>query len=204
MIPLADLDTPQTRARIKGLLSDGALIAYPTDTLYGLGGDFFNFGVHQRIDEFKERSDQPYSVALWDPGEITFLASSIPEWFHSHSRKVFPGPFTLVFPASAHMSPELLRGGSTIAVRVPGEPFPRKAMARIGIPLVSTSINRSGSPPLKDPARILKQFPDIDILIDAGPLPASRGSTIIDLNSMPPHVIRKGEGLRVLAELGLS
>lgn len=178
-------------------------MVYPTDTLYGLGGDFFNSAVHRRIDALKGRLGQAYSVALWDLEAVERLAAPLPRWYHQHAHQVFPGPFTLVFPASPSIDPLLLKGKGTIAIRIPSQPFPLSALAEIRIPLITTSVNRSGSVPIADPQEILDRFPGIDLLIDAGPLPASKGSTILDLSDSPPTILRRGEGMERLTDLGI-
>ena len=202
--PLSHLDSFRFRRRLRRILTDGGLVVYPTDTLYGMGGDFCNPEVHRRIDCIKERSDKPYSAAVWDMGALKGLSSFLPPWLDKNAGRIFPGPFTVILPANPCVKRNLLRGTDTIGLRIPAHPFPKEALAEIQIRLISTSINRSGSLPLSDPEEILDQFPQIDLLIDAGRLPPSRGSTILDLSVSPPEILRRGEGLELLRDLGID
>ncbi|HDP95676.1 MAG TPA: threonylcarbamoyl-AMP synthase [Candidatus Aminicenantes bacterium] len=202
--PLSRLNSSNWRRRLQRLLEGGGLVVYPTDTLYGMGGDFRNLDLHRRIGCIKARAHKSYSVAVWDMHALTELSSALPSWLGRNAGRVFPGPYTMILPANPGLNRNLLHGADTIGLRIPAHPFPRKALAEIRIPLISTSVNRSGSPPLSDPAEILGQFPEIDLLIDAGRLPPSRGSSILDLTVSPPRILRRGEGLELLRDLGIT
>lgn len=198
--PISRLESKKWRRRLKEQLLAGAVIAYPTDTLYGMGGDFLNPAVHRRINAIKGREDKPYSVALWSPDAIKGLAIAPSSRIFSKLVQLLPGPFTLVLPAAPTLDRDLLFAAETIGIRVPGPPFPREAMAEIQVPLISTSINHSGCVPLADPARILAEFPQIAVIIDAGTLPPSSGSTIVDFSVSPPAILRRGDGMARLQE----
>ena len=131
------------------------------------------------------------------------LAARLPDWISEFGDLIFPGPFTLVIDASHSVSRSLLRDGTSIGVRIPGSPFPRQGLAPGGMALISTSVNRSGHPPLNDPARIHAEFPEIDLIIDGGILPESPGSTVLDARHDPPVVLRRGAGWERLISLGI-
>ena len=174
------------------ILADG-VVAYPTDTLYGLGGNFFSLALIQKIDRLKNRRDLPYSVAVSTLAMLESLTVNIPEIFHLRLRELLPGKFTFLFAASPAIDTRLLKNNAKIGIRLPGLAPLLQLIEKIGLPLVSTSANRSGQPPLNDPAQIASEFPDIDLLIDGGVLPLSKGSTVVDLGESRPRLVRAGD-----------
>ncbi len=131
--------------------------------------------------------------------------TDIAEVFYSRLRKLLPGKFTFLFTASSAIDGRLLKNSAKIGIRLPGLPVLLQLIDRLGMPLVSTSVNRSGQTPLNDPARIASAFPEIDLLIDGGILPASAGSTLVDLTQSPPVVLRPGDELeKILTVLSME
>jgi L-threonylcarbamoyladenylate synthase len=177
---------------IRSVLRDG-IVCYPTDTLYGLGGNFFSLAVAEQIDRLKGREDSPYSVAVSGMDMLAPLVVEIPSLFFEVFEKFLPGKFTFLFKAALTVDPRLLRHRSLIGIRVPDVPPILELIRRTGVPWISTSVNRKGAPPLNDPDRIVREFPGLDILIDGGTLPVSSGSTIVDLTAKPPAVVRRGD-----------
>jgi L-threonylcarbamoyladenylate synthase len=203
VIPLADVLADANLKAIASCLRADGVIAYPTDTLYGLGGNFFSLPAIGRVDVMKGRRDQPYSVAVGSLAMLESLAMDIPGIFYARLQKLLPGKFTFLFKPNPAVDPALLKENSRIGIRLPGLPLLLKMIAGIGVPLVSTSANRSGRPPLNDPQRIAREFPELDLLIDGGVLPPSPGSTVVDLITTPPRVVRRGAGLdTIMAVLG--
>jgi len=192
IIPLADILTPGNFKDIGDCLHDDGVIAYPTDTLYGLGGNFFSHAVMARIDTMKKRSDLPYSVAVADLAMLESLSAEIPDIFRSRLKKLLPGKFTFLFKSNPAIDPRLLKNSDRIGIRIPGLPPLLKMISALGFPLVSTSVNLSGRPPLNDPRRIAREFPGLDLLIDGGMLPPSPGSTLVDVTVLPPQIVRRG------------
>ncbi len=178
---------------IEDIIQNDGVIVYPTDTLYGLGGNFFSLRVIKKIDELKKRADIPYSLAVSGLPMIEKLSADIPAVFYDLYDKIFPGKFTCLFRISASLDRALVKNSTKIGIRVPGVPGILRLIEKMDTPLISTSVNRSGQEPLRDPVTIRKEFPQLDILIDAGPLPESKGSTIIDLTESPIKVIRPGD-----------
>jgi L-threonylcarbamoyladenylate synthase len=191
-IPFAGILLAGNFKKISDCLHNDGVIAYPTDTLYGLGGNFFSLALIKKIDSLKNRCDQPYSVAVGTPAMLESLATGIPEIFRQRLHKLLPGKFTFLFAASPAIDPRLLKNSITIGIRLPGLPPLLQLIEKIDLPLVSTSANRSGRPPLNDPAAIAAEFPGIDLLIDGGVLPRSPGSTLVDVTVTPPRIIRRG------------
>jgi L-threonylcarbamoyladenylate synthase len=193
IIRVDDLPSPANKIKIKTLLKKDGIMIYPTDTLYGIGGNFFSLKVVQKIDHLKGRGDMPYSAAVADCAMIERLTEELPDYFHELAAKIFPGKFTALLKAAKSLDRALLKDNDKIGIRIPGHPRLIELLEYLGIPLISTSVNRSGSPPLQDPAQIKREFSGVDLFIDAGVLPPSQGSTVLDLTVSPIRVVREGD-----------
>ncbi len=193
VIPLADVLTVDNLRRIGDCLRGDGVIAYTTDTLYGLGGNFLSPAAHAAVDRLKGRGGAPYSAAVGDWPMLESLVRGIPAGLRGRLQGLLPGKFTFLFAPGPAVDPALLKGSGKIGVRMPGLKPLLDLIQRLGAPLVSTSANRSGRPPLQDPALIAREFPGLDILIDGGTLPSSQGSTVVDLTTAPPAIVRSGE-----------
>lgn len=201
VIPLADILAPANLRKIGDCLRAGGVVAYPTDTLYGLGGDFFSLAVSKKIDALKKRSDLPYSAAVADMAMLEILAAEIPAIFYERLQKLLPGKFTFLFKPNPAIDPKLLKNSERIGIRIPNLPLLLQLIAALGFPLVSTSMNLSGRPPLNDPTRIVREFPGLDLLIDGGVLAASAGLTLVDVTTEPPRVVRCGDDKKKVLSL---
>ncbi len=190
---------------------DGVLI-YPTDTLYGLGGNFLSPRAHAAVDEIKRRGDMPYSAAVSGRAMLERLTGSVPDFFHQWYQRLLPGKFTFLFTASPDLEPSLLKGSSKIGIRVPDLPLLLELIQRLDTPLITTSVNRSGEPSINDPVEIEALFSTLPgpinqpatappVLIDKGPLPPSGGSTILDLTRTPVKCLRRGDQYHKVKEL---
>lgn len=201
---------PQNVAIIIHTIKNDGILIYPTDTLYGLGGNFFSLPAMAKIDRIKGRKDMPYSAAISGIRMLEQLVETIPTIFNELSEKLLPGKFTFLFNASKALDKKLLKNSHKIGIRIPDEPGLLKLIEILNTPLVSTSVNRSGEPPLNDPATIREFFSNIPgqdffpILIDKGILPPSRGSTILDITATPIRCIRRGDDFNRLEELGID
>jgi L-threonylcarbamoyladenylate synthase len=200
-IPFADLLAADNIKKLRDCLQGDGVIAYPTDTLYGLGGNFFSPAVGARIDAMKGRSDMPFSVAVGSLAMIESFATGIPAVFYERLQKLLPGRFTFLFTPSPSIDPRLLKHSGKIGIRLPALPALLDLIETTAVPLVSTSANRSGRSPLNDPRLIAREFPDLDLLIDGGVLPLSLGSTLVDLTVSPPRLVRAGDDAERFAML---
>lgn len=194
-LPLGKILEPGPLKQIADCIRGGGVLAYPTDTLYGLGGDFFSLAAHARIDALKERGGQPYSAAVGSLAMLESLTAGVPEALRLSLRRLLPGKFTFLFRPGPLIDPRLLRGSDRIGIRLPGLPPLLALIEGLGLPLVSTSANRSGGPPLNDPQEIAREFPALEIVIDGGVLPPSLGSTVVDLAVVPLRIVRQGDGI---------
>ncbi|MCP4213422.1 MAG: L-threonylcarbamoyladenylate synthase [bacterium] len=197
---------PENLRVLESILKTSGLIVYPTDTLYGLGGNFLAPAVTAKIDGLKNRTDMPYSVAVPHVSMLESLVDSVPPFFYEWYEKLLPGKFTFLFKAAKTLDKSLLKGSDKIGIRIPGavanergRPRMLEIMEALDIPLVSTSVNKSGEPALNSPEDIIAAFskepPETapSLLIDAGPLPPSGGSTILDITVTPVKCIRRGD-----------
>ncbi|UCH98555.1 MAG: threonylcarbamoyl-AMP synthase [Candidatus Aminicenantes bacterium] len=210
IIKYEDILTKKNIETIKEIITHHGIIIYPTDTLYGIGGNFFSLQAIDKIDALKGRGDMPYSVVVPGLPMLHRLVDTVPEVFHLFYEKLLPGKFTLLFKVSGSIDPTLIKGSDKIGIRIPNVPGILKLVEILNVPLVSTSVNRSGEPPLNDPAAIVSQFSGTDpnrspaLLLDAGPLPDSQGSTILDITETPIKCIRKGDDFNRLKKLAIN
>jgi L-threonylcarbamoyladenylate synthase len=209
-IKYRDILLKENTETIKNIITNHGVIVYPTDTLYGIGGNFFSLPAVEKIDALKNRSDMPYSVIVPGLDMLHDLVDHVPEVFAIIYEKLLPGKFTFLFRVSKSIDPALVKGSDQIGVRIPNVPAVLKLVEILNIPLISTSVNRSGEPPLNDPTAIIKQFSTADpdrgpsLLLDAGPLPDSQGSTILDITQTPVKCIRKGDDFSRLKRLAID
>lgn len=205
-----DLLLPQNIGIIRHSIKNDGLLIYPTDTLYGLGSNFFSLPAMAKIDRIKGRYDLPYSVAVSGPQMLEQLVETIPNIFYELAEKLLPGKFTFLLKASGALDQQLLKNSDKIGIRIPAVPNLLKLIELLNTPLISTSVNHSGKLPLNDPAAIQKFFSSSPIqdsslvFINKGILPPSRGSTILDLTVSPIHCIRRGDDFNILKELSID
>ena len=174
------------------LLKDGDIIAYPTDTLYGIGADATNTDTIHEVNHIKGRT-QPLSIVLENIDDILKYAE-MNEHQQSEIQKLFPGPYTVLLKKKvSELSPLITLDSTLIGIRIPKHPFPVQIVEALGKPIITTSINRHGTEPLKDISQVAIDFPDIVIFEDQI-VKNSKGSTIIDMTQNNPKVVRVGDG----------
>lgn len=184
---------PQVEAAVSVLRRDG-VVAYPTDTLYGLGANAFSTRAVERVFRIKgRRHDLALPLLLSDASELERVAVNVPPLAHSLAGRFWPGPLTLVLRRAA-VVPGIVTGGrDSVAVRVPDHPVPRELVRRLGAPITGTSANPSGGADPRtadDVRRVLGAL--VDFIIDAGPAPIGSPSTVLDLTGAEPRVLRSG------------
>ncbi|UCF10878.1 MAG: threonylcarbamoyl-AMP synthase [Candidatus Bipolaricaulota bacterium] len=180
-------DDPRLPGLIDASLDRGDMVAFPTDTIYGLGGDPWTEAV-SRVRALKERpQEQPFSLHLPSTGFIERFAqvSAIAgRWIE----RWLPGPYTVLLPATAE-APSCSVARGVVGLRVPDHPFFREILAAVGRPLFGTSANRRGEDPLLTADAIASAFPEVAVLIDDG---GTRGSAsaVVDLTGPAPIAVR--------------
>jgi L-threonylcarbamoyladenylate synthase len=173
-------------------LRAGGVAVIPTDTIYGVSARYDRPSAVRRIAALKGRDTQaPFLLLIGDQADLALLTTEPPP--EAALEAVWPGPVTLLLPARRELIP-LLRGtAGKVAVRLPGADRVRALLQAVGVPLVSTSVNRHGDSPLNDPDAIARAFGHaIDVLADGGMLLPSEPSTIVDLTQHPPVIVRAG------------
>ena len=176
------------------ILTDGGVAAIPTDTLYGLAADALNPDAIERVFAIKERPDgMALPVLLSDVEQLALVAREVPEGARKLAEAYWPGPLTLIVRRAEGLPMRLTAGNATVAVRVPAHPVPRELAWRLGRPITGTSANISGSPDPQSLDELRQQLGDrVDCMVSAGPTPAGTASTIVDLTSSAPKLIRQG------------
>jgi len=188
--------SPETSvlARIIDILKSGDVIAYPTETFYGLGADAFNPAGVDRIFDIKGR-DQRNPIPLII-GKIEMLGKLVVEIPGNATRlieKFWPGPLTLVFSAADSINPALTGGTGKIGVRLSSHPLARKLSEGISGPLTATSANLSGAGECVSAGEVIRGLNErISMVVDGGETPGGKGSTVIDITVDPPKIFRHG------------
>jgi L-threonylcarbamoyladenylate synthase len=187
---------PESVSALQAALEIGQTIIFPTDTIYGIGGNPWDTRCIERVRLLKERpADQPFAILLPTIASLERVAAfddQVRQWIE----RLLPGPYTLLLPAAPDAPPATTHNG-TIGVRVPAHPFFQQTLAALDRPLFGTSVNRHGEDPLVDVNEIIDRFAVVD-LIFTGPTSANP-SAILDLTSVPPRAVR-GELPTFLAE----
>ncbi len=167
--------------RAATLLKRGGLVAFPTETWYGLAVDPFNPRPLAHLFAVKERpADKPVLVLIGGKEDLGRLACSVPEPYHRLMERFWPGPLTLVFPARKGLPDLLTAGSGTIAVRYSPHPVAQALITRFGGPVTATSANRSGQPACATASQVHASFgSDLDLVLDGGRTPGGAGSTIV-------------------------
>ena len=175
------------------ILQKGGVIAFPTDTVYGLGADAFNTRAVERVYEIKNRpGHQQFPLLVADVEQLATLAEPIPEFAWFLVRRFWPGGLTLVLSRKDSL-PAHLASGPTIAVRVPNHPVCLALIEGLGKPITGTSANVSGQPAALTAEEVKQQLAGrIDLIVDGGKCPGGRESTIVDVTHEPPTILRQG------------
>lgn len=181
-------------SRCRDAVASGGVIAYPTDTFYGLGADPGNPAAVKRLFEIKGRQkNQPILLLIADPADAGQWAAEIKEKAAGLIIRYWPGPLTLVFSAKGCVLPELTAGTGTIGLRVPGSIFARDLIRSVGHALTGTSANLSGQPSFRTARETAEAVGDlVDLVLDGGETAGGKPSTIIDVTADTPRVVREG------------
>ena len=175
------------------LLKSGHLIAFPTDTLYGVGADILNAQAIQQLYVAKGRSlKKGIPVLLSDIGKLEDIVRQTPDFALSLAQKFWPGPLTLILPKQDHI-PGIISPDDNVAVRVPDNDVARKFIRAAGGMVVTSSANRSGEPPAQNAQEALAALGDsIAAVLDGGRVVLGVASTIVDCTISPPRILREG------------
>ena len=181
----------------------GGVIAFPTDTLYGLGCSLFDVSAVEMIARLKRRDPSLAVISLIpEPRQAYGLAVEVRADAERLIRRHWPGPLSLIFRA-APIVPQRVRGaGGTVALRCPKHTLSQRLLMLIGGPVVASSANLSGQPPAESAEDVVRIFGNqVDLVIDGGPRRGGVPSTLVDVSGDRPRLLRRG-AVDVTADLG--
>lgn len=191
--------------RAARILRDGGIVAFPTETVYGLGADAENDAAVRRVFEIKGRPlGHPVIVHLAAAAQVPNWALMPPEGLLL-AKRFWPGPLTLVLPRTSRASDLVTGGQDTVAVRVPSHPLAHDILERAGIGVIAPSANRFGRPSATRARHVLADLGDaVDLVIDGGATTVGLESTIVDLAHGEPAILRPGAVTREHLEAALG
>ncbi|MCB0024376.1 MAG: L-threonylcarbamoyladenylate synthase [Caldilinea sp.] len=172
----------------------GQLVAFPTETVYGLGANALDAAAVARIFAAKQRpSTDPLIVHLADASHLERITADIPPVVERLAERFWPGPLTLVVRRGAHVAPNVSSGRDTVAVRVPAHPVAHALLAACDLPIAAPSANLFSRPSPTTAQHVLADLDGrVDIILDGGPATIGLESTVIDLTQTPPVLLRPG------------
>jgi L-threonylcarbamoyladenylate synthase len=185
---------PAGIARAAALLRAGALVAFPTETVYGLGAHALDAEAVRKIFAAKGRpADDPLIVHIHDDSQLPLLAADVPPAVARIASRFWPGPLTIVLPRAERVPPEVTAGLDTVAIRVPAHPIAHALLAAAGIPVAAPSANLFSRPSPTRAGHVLHDLGGrIDLVIDGGPTDVGVESTVLDLTEGTPTILRPG------------
>jgi L-threonylcarbamoyladenylate synthase len=185
---------PEALAEAASTLGAGALVAFPTETFYGLGAAGLNARAVRRVFEVKGRAESKPLLLLVDSVEMALaVAAEVPPAAHELMARHWPGPLTLVLRSRPMVPDEVTAGTGTVGLRLSAHPVARALVRALGAPITAPSANPSGAQPPTTAAAVLRHFDGrIALVLDAGPTPGGLASTVLDLTVEPARVLRQG------------
>ncbi len=195
LIPINPVDPdPEVLNRIASILRQGGVIAYPTETVYGLGVDPFREGALARLYALKGRpAAMPISLLVRDAAMLEEVAQNLLRPARLLIEAFLPGPLTLVLAARPDLPAGLTAGTGKIGVRISSHPLAGHLFTCYPSPITTTSANPTGRPDARDAASILSYFPEgVDCILDAGPAAGGPSSTVVDATGETPVILREG------------
>lgn len=194
--------TPENIRRAAQILQSGGLVAFPTETVYGLGANALDEEAAARIFTAKERpTADPLIVHLSGEEQTPLIAASVSEAARRLMRVFWPGPLTLLLPRQPAVPDLVTSGLPTVAARVPNHPVALELLRQAGLPIAAPSANRFGH---ISPTTAQHVWHDlrgrVDLILDGGPTPIGVESTVLDLSTSPARILRPGGVTREMLE----
>ena len=189
MNPFDDSLINEAIATLKG----GGVVAFPTDTVYGVGVDPFRPEAVRKLYQIKGRPiDKPIPILVGSHGDVERVAQNLPPMFSQLAEQFWPGGLTLIVEAK-ELPAEITAGGDTVGVRMPNHPMALALLQRFGGALATTSANKSDEPPATSAEEVRSELGElVDIILDGGQTATSVASTVLDLSVSPPQIRRHG------------
>ena len=193
--------TAESLRRISETIHRGGIIAFRTDTFYGLGADPLNREAVRSIKQLKGREgDKPILIVISELDQIERLITDRTRSFHLLAERFWPGPLTLIGNAAPMVPEEITAGTGTVGVRLPGGDKVRALISECGGALTATSANPSHQPPAKTAQEVHQYFGEkIELIVDGGRAQTDQPSTVVDVSGTEPRLIR--EGVMVWSEI---
>ena len=180
--------------RARQVLLEGGVIAFPTDTFYGLGADPFNPEAVEKIYALKGREkNKPLLLLISSRDQLETLTKEVTPAHSVLMKNFWPGPLTLLFKPARKISKNVLANSNRIGIRLPGNSMTRNIISALKQPITAPSANRAGRNPAINAEQVCKYFGnDLDLIIDGGACRGGKPSTLIDPVDMPAKLIRTG------------
>jgi L-threonylcarbamoyladenylate synthase len=188
-------DSVEARARARLIVASGGLIAFRTDTFYGLGADPFNPQAVGRINKLKEREGRkPVLVVVSEAETGDRFLSETTDLFQQLSARYWPGPLTIIGRARPLVPDEITAGTKTVGLRLPADEEAREVIRAAGGALTATSANLAGQAPARTALEVKNYFPsELDLILDGGAARTDKPSTVIDVSRGGARLVREGE-----------
>ncbi len=185
---------PKVIQQAADIIRRGRLVAFPTETVYGLGANALDEHALARIFSAKERpANDPIIAHVAAVKDLTRLAKDIPNQAYKLAQMFWPGPLTMVLHRAANVPPNIAAGLNTVAVRMPSHPVACALIEAAGVPIAAPSANKFTRPSSTTAAHVLEDLDGhVDLVLDGGETPIGIESTVIDLTQTPPVVLRPG------------
>ncbi len=187
-------DSPDAISKTLQTLTNGGVIIYPTETLYGLGALISSSQAAERIFQIKGRNHDMSLPILVRDFEMLEDYASVPVNYAEIVRKNMPGPFMAILNLKKDTNKLITGGKDKIGIRISSNKFVKLLMEQVDVPLISTSANISGTDNIYDINALISLFENkVDLIIDSGSISPSKGSTIVDFTVEPPQIVREGD-----------
>jgi len=187
-------DSPDAISKTLQTLTNGGVIIYPTETLYGLGALISSSQAAERIFQIKGRNHDMSLPILVRDFEMLEDYASLPVNYAEIVRKNMPGPFMAILNLKKDTNKLITGGKDKIGIRISSNKFVKLLMEQVDVPLISTSANISGTDNIYDINALISLFENkVDLIIDSGSISPSKGSTIVDFTVEPPQIVREGD-----------
>jgi len=186
--------TTEALARIADSIRRGGVIAFRTDTFYGLGADPFNDNAVETIKQLKGREDRkPILIVISGRDQIDRLITERTRSFDTLAERFWPGPLTLIGKAEPGISEEITAGTGTVGVRLPADDRVRGLVRECGGALTGTSANPADQEPARTAQEVHQYFGNaIELIVDGGPARSDLPSTVVDVREREPRLVREG------------
>ena len=185
--------SPRLLSQAVQILRDGGVVAFPTDTVYGVGVDPLQPEAVRRLYRIKGRPDnKPIAILVGSIADVERVAQTPSGAFSRLADRFWPGGLTLIVEAR-DLPPEITAGGHTVGVRMPNHPLTLQLLRSFGGPIATTSANRSGAPPATSAEEVDAQLGDrVNLIVDGGDTITKVASTVLDLSVSHPQILRHG------------